>query len=331
MTGQPEPPSSSRSTASVVTGGDLRLPVTDDLVLDAGHWETRYDRNGQVSRLIEPPRQPLFRQVIAYLEAHPPAGLPRLSLQDEGRCIMAVCLRWGSYLAVLMDRSKPRSPEAGQTAVSQIDDTEMMRINIEASAALAWWLDCLRNDSARYYRLIASAIRLPMSKQRSPADRLAWGVLSQLADPELAARIVAGVSPDWRRTVRDQADRRPTRLLANTLINTAWRNNDIETIHAGTAGAYPLLAQRITAAQEHQLVRATVDRLVTAVVVTRQLITSGDGRDWPERVLLFGMIPWYTPYDWSLDEESCAVELVGGEPALAPPRPRQAQRQQAPP
>ena len=49
----------------------------------------------------------------------------------------AVVLRWGSYLAVLLDREKPVWSEALSPSTSCISDEEMARINIEASAANA--------------------------------------------------------------------------------------------------------------------------------------------------------------------------------------------------
>lgn len=53
----------------------------------------------------------------------------------------AVILRWGSYLAVLLDHDKPIWPEVHSPRTSRISDEEMARINIEASAALAEWID----------------------------------------------------------------------------------------------------------------------------------------------------------------------------------------------
>ena len=209
-------------------GGVLHVPVTADFTLDAGHWETQHEPDGQLWRTVEPPIRPLYRQVIDYFERQPPAEAPLLSLQAEGRALMAVCLRWGSYLAVLMDRSKPPAPQAGRAGISQIADAEMKRINIEASAALAWWLDCLRAEPARYQRLSAAAARLPMSKQRSPMQCGFQAMLLMLANPDRAVEIAAGIPADRLEQVRAMVAQAPTRLLANTLINACWRNNAIE-------------------------------------------------------------------------------------------------------
>jgi hypothetical protein len=82
----------------------------------------------------------MFQQVVAYLEAKPvpPSGSMRRA--DEARAAVAVCLRWGSYFAVLADPARPDAPNIDAGQVSQIDDEEMARMNIEISAGVAWWL-----------------------------------------------------------------------------------------------------------------------------------------------------------------------------------------------
>ncbi|MGH7730217.1 MAG: hypothetical protein ACRENJ_03105, partial [Candidatus Eiseniibacteriota bacterium] len=55
----------------------------------------------------------------------------------EGVAAAAVVLRFGSHLAVLLDRDKPLRPAAQTKGASRISDAEMAHVNIEASAALA--------------------------------------------------------------------------------------------------------------------------------------------------------------------------------------------------
>lgn len=54
----------------------------------------------------------------------------------EGVAAAALALRWGSYLAVLLDHDKAVWPEVNSPSTSRISDEEMARINIEAAAAL---------------------------------------------------------------------------------------------------------------------------------------------------------------------------------------------------
>jgi hypothetical protein len=84
---------------------NLRVRVNDDLVLDAGTTE-------ELSRselVVHPPKETLFHQVLDYLRARPdPPSPPQGStVEHEGAAAAAVALRWGSYLGVLADSSKP--------------------------------------------------------------------------------------------------------------------------------------------------------------------------------------------------------------------------------
>jgi len=84
------------------------------------------------------PEITLFHQVLGYLQAKPdpPKRPSRSMVGREGVAAAALILRWGSYLAVLLDHYKPVWPEVGSASTSRISDEEMARINLEASAAL---------------------------------------------------------------------------------------------------------------------------------------------------------------------------------------------------
>jgi hypothetical protein len=63
----------------------------------------------------------MFEQIIAYLESLLPIpGYPGLRLGEEAIAATAVCLRWGSYLAVLADRDKPLWPQAYRPTMGRI-------------------------------------------------------------------------------------------------------------------------------------------------------------------------------------------------------------------
>lgn len=86
----------------------LRVRVTDELMLDAGTCETVSGPSGP-ERIIRPPATTLFHQVLAYLRDKPdPPKPPSGSMVGrEGVAATALVLRWGSYLAVLLDHDKP--------------------------------------------------------------------------------------------------------------------------------------------------------------------------------------------------------------------------------
>jgi hypothetical protein len=125
----------------------LRVRVNDELMLDGGTCEEVAGPNGP-DRLIRPPETTLFRQVLGYLRAKPdpPARPAGSTFGREGIAAAAVVLRWGSYLAALLDRDKPLWSAAHSDGISRISDGEMARINIEASAALAEWSDLARAE-----------------------------------------------------------------------------------------------------------------------------------------------------------------------------------------
>jgi hypothetical protein len=112
------------------------------------------DQKGQPVARITPPATPMFQQVVAYLEAKPVPRGGGARRADEVRFAVAVCLRWGSYFAVPADSARPPSPNINNEQVSQFDDTEMARMNVEISTALAWWLTLYGSDDRRHWQLV---------------------------------------------------------------------------------------------------------------------------------------------------------------------------------
>jgi hypothetical protein len=205
---------------------NLRVGVNDDLVLDAGAIEVLGSE-----LVIHPPSVTLFNQVLDYLSGKPETARQEPAVEDEGIASTAVALRWGSYLAVLSDGSKPIWAEARSPGVSRISDSEMARINIEASSALAEWIDIARTDRDTYEKLVAKAVAyLPLPKMRpTPAG----SEFAMLALPDVAATMITGVDSDHLARVRDDAEKHASRIFTNALVNVAWRNGPAEDLHAG--------------------------------------------------------------------------------------------------
>jgi len=295
--------------------GALRVRVDEDLVVDAGWWEEVLDDDGAVRRCVHPPERPMFEQVLDYLASVPPEpGYPGLHLGQEAVAATAVCLRWGSYLAVLADRDKPLWSQARQEGLSRIADSEMARINVEASAALARWIDVMRTDWERYLALAWAARRLPMTRKRVQRDRSSISLLG-LSVPEFAAMLESRAQGKWGRRARASAEAHPTRVLANAIVNACWRNGPIDDIHAGQPSTYPLTQRRITPSEERTLVRTTAGRLAQGIFAVFGLIHEKSERTWAERVLPFNLVPdlLVTPTGWSLDEQTRQVWLPGAE------------------
>jgi hypothetical protein len=290
----------------------LRVRVNDEFVLDAGSCENLAMPHGP-EHFIRPPVTTLFHQVLSYLRAKPdPPKRPYGSMVGrEGVAAAAVILRWGSYLAVLLDRDKPVWSEVHSVSTSRIGDQEMARINIEASAALAEWIDLFRADPGGllYEQFVNRAVSyLPMPKKTS---KLKVSAFATLADPAMAELVVQASDAARLHRVRADAERFPSRIFANALVNTAWRNGPVEIIHGGEFRRYPLDQRRVTPAEERDLMAYVSERLALGMTLCLRLALERPRRPWPEQVLPYGLaeILLITPSMWTLTESSHEVRL----------------------
>ena len=136
----------------------LTVPLPDGAALQAGDVEVE-------NRLltISPPSPSMFDQLLVWLETRSLRTSVELDSEMMGVGATALCLRWGTYLAILLDESRL---EAGNERFSLVAEDEMMRINIEFSANLARLLKWLHGDEAKCFRLLAAAwSKLPMPKR----------------------------------------------------------------------------------------------------------------------------------------------------------------------
>ena len=93
---------------------ELQVAVSGEFTLSAGRIATEADL-----LTIEPPETSVFDQLCAWLDQCPPptAGFNHWVLALGAT---ALCLRWGTYLAVLMDKTKPVDPQAKHLTISMI-------------------------------------------------------------------------------------------------------------------------------------------------------------------------------------------------------------------
>jgi len=287
----------------------LRVRVNDEFVLDAGTREVIVGARGG-EQIVHPPTRTMFDQVVAYLRTRPaPSPHQRRSGAGiEGLAAASVALRWGSYLAVLFDRDKSVSPDA-KVGISRISDDEMARINIEASAALAAWIDILHTDFAEHLDLVDRAIAyLPLVHRTAvPRNRH----IMALASPEIASQLIEASDPTLLTRVRADANRHPNRLFANALVNVAWRNGPAENVHAGKSWSHPLDQRRVTPVEERKIIRFASDRLAMGMDVCHRFMAEQPRRPWCEQVLPFGLTSFLliTPSKWTLTENSREVHL----------------------
>jgi hypothetical protein len=111
--------------------------------------------------------------------------------------------------------------------------------------------------------------------------------------------------------VRRDAERNPSRIFANALVNVAWRNGPVESIHAGVVRGCPLAQRRITPAEERTLVRFANGGMALGMMICRRLATEMPRRSWPEQTLPYGLATMMliTPSRWTLTEASREVRL----------------------
>jgi hypothetical protein len=290
----------------------LTARVNTDLVLDAGTCE-KVEGSDSQELLLRPPGTTLFHQVLAYLQHKPDPveELPGSLSNHQGIATAAITLRWGSYLAVLLDRQKPIWREVKAPTTSRISDEEMARINIEASAALAEWVDFCRQDGKQrsYFKLVARAVYyLPMPKIK---PKLTASPFLALANPEISAKLIEACDPSCLERLRGDSNRFATRIFANALINHAWRNGPVEEIHGGRFRGYPFDRRRISPSEERQLMTFASDRLALGMEVCRQFVAEKPPRPWSEQVLPYGVAGMLliTPSRWTLTELSREVRL----------------------
>ena len=287
----------------------LRVRVTDDLVLDGGTWELAESEDGQPVARITPPATPMFLQVVEYLETQPVPQGGNLRRDGESRAAVAVCLRWGSYFALLADPTRPAAPDIDDERTSQIADDEMARMNIEISAGIAWWLTLCGSDERRYWDLGPPRTGLSSDRRRRPSVRSkavagCQGVRRQRWWPR---SVVRGLPDDLDQALV-LAERCGIRAIANTITLYAWRNGPVEYVHAGWADGYELGARRVLPAAEKAIIRQAQSGLYTGLKVV-DILKFAAG--WPppaERVLPF-LHPVIAPSRWSYTEQSRAVEL----------------------
>jgi hypothetical protein len=125
----------------------------------------------------------------------------------------------------------------------------------------------------------------------------------------VARRVVEASDATRLERVRADAERYPSRIFANALVNTAWRNGPVEDIHAGGYRGYPLDQRRVTSREERELVDFASERLALGMTVCLQLVSENLRRSWSEQVLPYGLVVMIAPSRWTLTETSREIRL----------------------
>jgi hypothetical protein len=297
-------------TATPVT---LSVIVNEELTLDAGSYEPVPVNEGE-RYLIQPPRVALFDQLIEYLWRKPdPLRLNRRELDIDALAATALCLRWGTYLAVLLDREKPLWSLAPDESVSHLGQEEMLRINLEASTAFARWIDLHRQGtSADEVRSLArrAVVHLPGIKSMggSAAEP------DNLIGPRSSTCGTSPIATERLLQAQEASSISPVRVIANTMINYAYRTGPIEQLHTGQQCGYPLGVRRLTAPQESQVFRSVNAHMRKALRLCHRLTAETPPRSRADQAVAFALSPEYTPRGWSLTDTNHAFHLAAPSP-----------------
>lgn len=254
------------------------------------------------ARLL-PPSPPLFDQVLAILDRVAVTRARAPTLKQEARAVVAVCLRWGSYLALLADERRPPAPSVNESGVSRVTDREMARINIEASANLARWLQLAHEDRARYHALVRAAQTLPLAT----SGNLRPVALTKMAQPAVLD-MTNGLAAHAPNEAED-ARRAPLRNLANAFVHTCWRNGPIEDLHAGVADRVRLGKRRFTAEEITMLEQDAAARFTDAIEAFWMIEPEWETPKFVQHALAYRLMPFIGATGWTTTDESRAIEL----------------------
>jgi hypothetical protein len=201
-----------------------------------------------------------------------------------------------------------------------IGDEEMARINIEASAALAQWIELMRTDDSRFRKMVKAAQTFPMlpplldESMNNKLYRTISFINSAQSRQGFFAMLREQYGDEWLEQKRTDIMPNPARWLANGLINAYWRNKSgIEDIHAGEWAACPLLQRRITLAQEYTIMQKIAEGIVPSMHAIYNVANKKSEDGWEERALSLA-INFSPPDYWSLTEQTAEVLLEGAEP-----------------
>ena len=304
----------------------LTITVNEQLTIDAGYWQECVEEDQTPYRLISSPQTAMYRQALSYLEeATKDMKAPaksRLHFGEVAIATVAVCLRWGSYFAVLANHDLPQWTAAFDPEVSGIGDGEMARINIEASAALSDWIDLMQADQQRFRKLVKAAVQLlpfPIAHLDGSTYynrfRALGAINSTTGRRYLMEAFARDFGSEWLEREKARVLVHPTRALANGILNEHWRNGSgIEDIHAGgIAPPRPLSQCRLTQAQETLLMQETAELFVPTLRALYNVVSKPSEESWSEKALPYALA-FKPPADWSLDEQTREIALPGAEP-----------------
>lgn len=278
----------------------FRPPLSVPGVTSYGAWtDYAWENEGMLQDGVKlvpesAPWRHLFEALDADAEVESAAPV---SLLEEADAIVACCWRYGSYVHVLTaGESYPEFRKA--PGLSRLSDSEMRRINLEFSSALAAWLSDRASEPETINRRVRAASRLlPMPWRSNKREWLQQGI------EEHADRVLLEVQSQvqaWHEQYHPPD--LSVRGEANLIVSHAYRNGPIEDLHAGrwNRGTQIPGFQRLYAAEVNRVSRTTVEKLALLLHLQGQAVSA---------------LPWlavpFSPRGWSETDETATVEYPG--------------------
>ncbi len=257
-----------------------------------------------------------------------------IQAQHLGVGLAALCVRWGTYLATLMDGASELHPDLPGLSKEQppgysfITDAEMKRMNIEVCYNIFRVAQLYRDRGhSGFYELLSKAYTyLPMPQRAVRQNREAGlvllaflkhgaGILADAASSESEGK--AGTTSGSPRAITRIPPGQADRYLANIVALQAWRNTCVEDIHAGGMTVHPLKPhqQRFTAPSRRRLLRDVAANLGAVLFWFDALFAERHEFDelprWPETAsALVNTLYGVSALHWSLADSSATITLM---------------------
>ena len=275
----------------------ITIKVSHDLEIGVAMLaETK--ESGESVFTIDPPEITPINQVLRWLKKKPAVPISQMTPATMGIGLTALCVRWGTWLAYLLDGNKPVDPRAKMEDVSTISEQELARIYTEASFNLEQMLKLWFENEEGFWAVLAKAYQyLPMPCVSGECDPKA--VETEILAPR-ASIFDSWGNPDGAAQFSEDIRETPFRVLSNALIKAVVFRSELPNFSKGTNKAYSLKKRRLTPSQELQIFH-DISRRMAGIVYHRPVWQS---TSWPDSVSAIRTNSIIYPETWSLSAAS---------------------------
>jgi hypothetical protein len=247
---------------------------------------------------IDPPEITTINQTLRWLKKKPSPTISHMTPATLGIGMAALCVRWGTWLAFLLDGNKPVLLDAEEPDTSTISESELLRVYTEASFNLEQLLKIWFENEPMFWDILAKAYQhLPMPCDSSGINPKAVedGIRVVRASP-----FIEMFNPEGVMMFSEEVQKSSFRILSNMLIKVTVQESRIGEFAKGSNKSYSLKHRRLSPRQELMLFHDISARMA-GILVHRPVwqITS-----WPGSAIAIRTDSRGYPKDWSITEAS---------------------------